>query len=838
MSDKQMLSHHIPKKLYNAMVDEEGESLNTEVLDSLPEGAELPGIVGEWKGDYDVGMASIKFTTLTEAVEKLATQMWGAIAGGGSYPDPEKAAEASMTEVIGKYGHQDSDIATDLATVYGALRQQNVMNKLAAVASGEDDLPEKLAKKHLISPMINDSNAKCATYAAAIDDIAKVLTITARQPGELDPNYYYELVYDAIEAEYDVDWDGIALTITIDNSEGVNYDTRHGTAYGLIAWIQENQPEIFDTFIMTTNQSPSEPAEASKKLTPTMGAEYFVNGVNGHALVANATEIDAAIDWHKAYGHHNKYDATGAPGVNDDVTQGYAIGSLWYDAVAQDWYRCVDATEGAAVWSNTTLELGELGSAATATIVNDLTTGGETDALSAEMGKNLAEVIGTYEGEEDIATDLATLYGDVKDAETGLLVRVDALESVTPSSVDGLPLATAASNVLTIADEPAEGATVTVGDVLYLFRRDALTEDGVAAQETITISGLPTAGDTVTIGSGAAEKVYKFVAACADANDVLIGDDAEACVNNLVAAITDNGTEGTQYGTGTTAHTQVTAAKVTATSLVVEAQSPGFFGNYIVIAENAANVELTGGTGYLTGGIDPAETNHVYTGGSKANAITNLIHAITFDGGEGTNEGTQYWGVEEPNSLATAEASVSDDIVVTALVKGAAGNLIAAEVDGDTDISWSVAGDVLSGGVDGVVGAAHKVLVDSDAIYMAMSECTTAASDWVRIPYVHTNMTPVTSVDLEAATPYVVLDTDQTIVVTATDGTGDAITLPAATGSQRKLTISVQAATNAVTVNVAGDPDTDTINTADSLSVPALTTVTLLDYATGKWMTL
>jgi hypothetical protein len=45
-------------------------------------------------------------------------------------------------------------------------------------------------------------------------------------------------------------------------------------------------------------------------------------------------------------------------------------------------------------------------------------------------------------------------------------------------------------------------------------------------------------------------------------------------------------------------------------------------------------------------------------------------------------------------------------------------------------------------------------------------------------------------------------------------------------------------ATNAVTVNVAGDPGTDTINTEDSLDVTALTTVTLLDYATGKWMTL
>lgn len=39
-----------------------------------------------------------------------------------------------------------------------------------------------------------------------------------------------------------------------------------------------------------------------------------------------------------------------APGVNDDVTGGYGVGSIWYDTSADDVYDCLDGTDGAAVW--------------------------------------------------------------------------------------------------------------------------------------------------------------------------------------------------------------------------------------------------------------------------------------------------------------------------------------------------------------------------------------------------------------------------------------------------------------------------------------------------------
>jgi hypothetical protein len=62
----------------------------------------------------------------------------------------------------------------------------------------------------------------------------------------------------------------------------------------------------------------------------------------------------------------NNFSGTATPSVNDDETQGYSVGSVWVNIAAapHEFYRCDDATEGAALWLNTTLEAGELGTAA------------------------------------------------------------------------------------------------------------------------------------------------------------------------------------------------------------------------------------------------------------------------------------------------------------------------------------------------------------------------------------------------------------------------------------------------------------------------------------------
>lgn len=47
---------------------------------------------------------------------------------------------------------------------------------------------------------------------------------------------------------------------------------------------------------------------------------------------------------------HSNYNAGGAPTVNDDADDGYQAGSEWFDSGGSKWYKCRDATVGAAVW--------------------------------------------------------------------------------------------------------------------------------------------------------------------------------------------------------------------------------------------------------------------------------------------------------------------------------------------------------------------------------------------------------------------------------------------------------------------------------------------------------
>ncbi len=49
-----------------------------------------------------------------------------------------------------------------------------------------------------------------------------------------------------------------------------------------------------------------------------------------------------------------KLDATDVPGVNDDSGSGYAVGSRWIDTTNDKEYVCLDASSGAAVWTETT----------------------------------------------------------------------------------------------------------------------------------------------------------------------------------------------------------------------------------------------------------------------------------------------------------------------------------------------------------------------------------------------------------------------------------------------------------------------------------------------------
>lgn len=120
------------------------------------------------------------------------------------------------------------------------------------------------------------------------------------------------------------------------------------------------------------------------------------------------------------------------------------------------------------------------------------------------------------------------------------------------------------------------------------------------ATGVLTLSGNAVAAETVTIGS----KVYTWRAAVgATANEVLVGANASASIDNLIAAINGAAGGGSTYGSATVASTEVTAAAGAGDTMDVTATVAGPTGT-VATTETMTNgsfaaVKLVGG-GALT----------------------------------------------------------------------------------------------------------------------------------------------------------------------------------------------------------------------------------------------
>ena len=115
-----------------------------------------------------------------------------------------------------------------------------------------------------------------------------------------------------------------------------------------------------------------------------------------------------------ASGVQNNYSGESPPGFNDDITFGWSIGSFWIDQLGDETYRCIDNTDGAAIWIKTSLTSDELAAVALSGSSDDLTEGAtkllmtvaersklgaiEANATADQTG---AEIKAAYEGEAD-----------------------------------------------------------------------------------------------------------------------------------------------------------------------------------------------------------------------------------------------------------------------------------------------------------------------------------------------------------------------------------------------------------------------------------------------------
>jgi len=150
-----------------------------------------------------------------------------------------------------------------------------------------------------------------------------------------------------------------------------------GTVNSNTGWVCTNEPEsvTIDTDNITFSQfSDAGYIDAGTGLTKT-GNVLAVDGLLEDLDTLGASESDGqfivatgagALAWESGatvlaslgldniVNTKNKLDATDAPAVTNDTTEGYSVGSVWVDVTHDTAYICLDATEDNAVWTEIT----------------------------------------------------------------------------------------------------------------------------------------------------------------------------------------------------------------------------------------------------------------------------------------------------------------------------------------------------------------------------------------------------------------------------------------------------------------------------------------------------
>lgn len=128
----------------------------------------------------------------------------------------------------------------------------------------------------------------------------------------------------------------------------------------------------------------------------------------------------------------------------------------------------------------------------------------------------------------------------------------------------------------------------------------------VKAVGTLTLTGNALNTETVVIGA----KTYTFQTALTNSDgNVLIGADASASIDNLIAAINLASGAGTTYAASTTRNAYVSAAAGAGDTMVVTARFAGVEGNLVTTTETLTNgswggATLASGSGSLTLAIE------------------------------------------------------------------------------------------------------------------------------------------------------------------------------------------------------------------------------------------
>lgn len=118
--------------------------------------------------------------------------------------------------------------------------------------------------------------------------------------------------------------------------------------------------------------------------------------------------------------------ASTAPATTNDTTEGYAVGSRWLDTTAEKEYVCLDPTEDAAVWKETT---GGGSAGSTAENVAAESSGGSASTFSKSDHVHALDPSGALSGVQELMKFLVRVEasGPPPDAPSLLTVGIDEL---------------------------------------------------------------------------------------------------------------------------------------------------------------------------------------------------------------------------------------------------------------------------------------------------------------------------------------------------------------------------------------------------------------------------
>ena len=132
------------------------------------------------------------------------------------------------------------------------------------------------------------------------------------------------------------------LDLVTDGDHDVRTDNPHGvdkTDVGL-----SNVPNLDTTDAVNNEHDHSNKTE----LDLVTDGDHDVRTDNPHTVTSAQVGLGDVVNL------KSKLDGTVAPAIGNDDSEGYAVGSMWFDITNDESYTCLDASTGAAIWKKIT----------------------------------------------------------------------------------------------------------------------------------------------------------------------------------------------------------------------------------------------------------------------------------------------------------------------------------------------------------------------------------------------------------------------------------------------------------------------------------------------------